>query len=284
MLFLFVVAGIDCKAGENDGKTQLNDQSVTINKEMVKSDAPKNVVIKERKIEKTYHFKTTQSKSVHYGSFTISFSWPESCEDYDLSKLQDALCMGSGSVDEFVNEQCRTMYEEGLWEQVQSVPEGFENYDMLDAPYEMPFPPDGEMYIGRLPYDRNGGFVMYEISGYKHMGCGMGACILQIDTVMMFDVRQNRVVTYEDIFKKDAYKSILQRLKKEHRDDSGEVEEMWMVQRVPQNILFDDKNCSFIFMKYEIDCGAAGRVRLELPISDLKQYMTSYGKSLLGLK
>lgn len=284
VLLLATIMTTSCKGGDSTKNT--TDSCTAKEDSVIVEEAPKEVNIEERKISKTYYFIATQAEIPHYGDYTVTVNWPEKCEGFDLTKLQIALCGGDGDIEKKIKEDYTALFPTALWKKVNKKPNisDDENSEMMEEPYEQPWAPNGGVQIERLKYDKNPDLAIYEMTGFHYMGCGLGACALPFDTVVIFDVRADNVVHYDDLFVEKANDYIMKRLQKDHGDFEEDADEMWKVKRISHNIVISEKTCSFIYDKYEIDCGAAGMVRLDIPLKDLLPYMTDYGKEVLRLQ
>lgn len=245
--------------------------------------------ISESSFKKTVYYKATKTRVGVYGFLNFDIKWPESANGYDIAKLQRALSESSEtSMNGFINTFENRNFDPIRWKKVDSAKRVVEADDfesvwdtLFNDGYDVtgPFPPEVSITIYRNNKSAIPGTVVYHRIYHDYRGCGSGACDTYTEDDIIFDYKNNRVVTFDDLFLSNSKSSILKALTN-HPIKKIEFL-MDEPKRVPTRFYIENDVCYFVYDKYEIGCGADGDVPLGLRLSELKQYMTDYGKTLL---
>lgn len=135
-------------------------------------------------------------------------------------------------------------------------------------------------YCSRVtePMPRN--VVAFATGGYDYQG---GAHGTPYQTgVVNYDCEQGHVIAYGDIFIPGCDGKILSLLKAA-RKKMDEYEPDMPVTRIPKDVMTVGANgVTFAYSVYELGSFAEGEVEVKLPLQQIEQYLTEYGKELFA--
>lgn len=126
----------------------------------------------------------------------------------------------------------------------------------------------------------NDRLLTYRIDSYSFLGGAHGYGMSQY---VNYDIKGEKVLTVGRVFADvQGLKTAIMRSLQMNQDNAG----MLLVDSVPSvgNFYVDGALITFVYNPYEVACYAAGQVTVQLPLYEVRDYMSDYGKKLFPVE
>ena len=229
---------------------------------------------------------TTFGKSTTvYTTASISVQWPRRFGDANVKALQDTIIAHTfiapkASIDsciiDFVSKPIG--YGESVLKRVADVPEQSENVRVLSKNTPVKTVGFCEKY------------VVFKIEQDQFTG---GAHPNYFANYVNYDLKNKRVLTYANIFKQGCDDALLPILKNallhnyyaETLDEVAEKSGIFIDELfVSHKLYLTGDDIVFFYNPYDIGPWAIGTVEISVPVDELTDFMSDYGKALYGIK
>lgn len=218
-------------------------------------------------------------ESRYFSDIDIYLSWPESINGKKPVALQEKIIEKA-----FGSDRKKSSLEEAL-KQLQTLPLGYEEEKDVTQKEIKSIPEEAEMRISALTveafpcYMSKKALTYYVMSYYYPAGAAHG---VGNTYYLNYDVENDRLITTGALFSdmNEVKRTIYREL-----TEKQAVEGYLLVDEVPnpENFHINGYSISFVFNPYEVAAYAAGTVEVSIPAYELADYMTDYGKQLLGV-
>ena len=255
------------------GKTDVENASI-------KKDGPISVL--SQHYSGTSFFKADTSRPL-YAEQSWDITWPTSGNNCDVTSLQKYLLrtiLKTNSFGSYVNNLQSVfslLKNEKKWIKVNRKGESKTGLEEL-LPNDI-FPIDEPFYsisLKELDIDSNGR-VTYCFVENLYLGNGTGSGYSYIERYLTYDLKNEKVVTFDDVFRNGAERTIVNLLKTRSINvDDYNCVDVSSIENIHKDKFYIDYSheiAYFIFEKYEISCGADGDVKLGLRLSDLNSVL-----------
>lgn len=223
-----------------------------------------------------------EGESTYYLTKEYTIEWPD-VANFDTEALQSAInyAMFKARVPQLEKAATSFLTKGGMAEG-----EGFD-FVLNRGSKKESTSDDGYMYnwshtkyCSRVTEPMPKNVVAFATGGYDYQG---GAHGTPYQTgVVNYDCEQGHVIAYGDIFVPGCDGKILSLLKAA-RKKMAEYEPDMPVTRIPKDVMTMGANgVTFAYSVYELGSFAEGEVELTLPLAQIEQYLTEYGKELFA--
>ncbi len=211
-----------------------------------------------------------------YTHITANVCWPDSLSGNAPKELQDSLLSKAFGTYRAANLNASLS-------NLTSAPLGFEDEKGVKQKAVKAIPDlsetMGQQYTYNLsvtPSYIGTHLITYSISMSSYLG---GAHGYYATTYLNYDIDKGQVLTVGRLFSDvDGLKAAIMRDAQQNPDYAGNL----LVDKIPSvdNFFVDGAMISFVYNPYEVACYAAGIVTVSLPIHEVRDYMSDYGKKL----
>ncbi len=210
-----------------------------------------------------------------YTHISANICWPDSLSGNAPKELQDSLLsMAFGTY--------RAASLDSSLSNLTSSPLGFEDMKGVKQKTVKTIPAESETVqqytynLSATPSYIGTHLITYSISMSSYLG---GAHGYYTTTYLNYDIDKEQVLTVgRMIADVDGLKAAIMREVQQNPDYAGGL----LVDKIPtvDNFYVDGALINFVYNPYEVACYAAGTVTASLPIHEVRDYMTDYGKKL----
>lgn len=216
-----------------------------------------------------------------YGEITTSVQWPVKIGNNNINVLQDSLL--AKAFDKPKSTIDSTMYNYALNPECLSE---FKIKEVKTIPYTDAKTRVWSNSVNVLAQSMNENFAVYRIEYSSFLG---GAHPNSNETYINYDIKNNKILSYNDIFKKDSDGEIEKLIEAELCSMYNATNVKSLVSDTgidissiltSKSIYLSQDNIVFFYNPYEIGCYAMGAIRVKLSIWILNMFLTPEGKSL----
>lgn len=205
-----------------------------------------------------------------YCDNSFSIDWPTAVSTGDVTNLQQWLLslfsheQKMKSVDALIA-NCNKCDYNGT--RVAKIPEGEDEFCLSDR---------GDVKAQLITAN----LLEFSLEHFAYFGGGTGASIVEGTSYYYYDLEKERVLTFDDLFRRQVVDAIVSQLQ-----DNGDWDFLWdefkASPSAPENFSISSDKVVFVYGKYEIAPGAAGNVEAEVPLQQVLPYATPLFKTIV---
>lgn len=225
-----------------------------------------------------------------YAIYTYSIMWPKKANGCDTEKLQQFIIKNAFDTTGVTIEQAiEAVGNKFVVAQGGKLANNVKVEDVLKLreekdDFEYSYP-SLDIQMASPEWDVERDIISFDMLKSVDFDNGLGAGMSDDVKNFYYDHKNDKRIVVNDLFKQDKLQSLLSIVKKTAlampEDNCIMEENVNLLSKLPSNFTFNDYMLSFYFEKYEIACGAAGSMVIDVPFSKIMDLMSDDGKKLL---